>query len=491
MRYFLSVLLLLHPLIAQALPTLRLSAKLSASESSVSMSLISDPPTTDCQFEILGASAKDSSGLVASRSRLLLNFSSADSSTPLRARNLGARISSVRSRRSLFFRAHAICSDGTAISNIVRLRPHLANARASQRWLKLLGRRLALAPKLELLPAFPNLRFSAPVDFQSARDGSGRLFVVEQGGRILQFTNQANVASAQVFLDIRAQVSKGSEQGLLGLAFHPKFSQNGFFFVDYTDSEGNTVISRFKVKTDNPNLADLNSEQVVLQVAQPFPNHNGGQVAFGPDGFLYISFGDGGSGGDPFGNGQDLTSLLGKILRIDVDNPSGGKNYGIPSDNPFISGAGGARKEIFAYGFRNPWRFSFDRNNGDLWAGDVGQAAREEIDLVVNGGNYGWNTMEGSSCYQASNCNRTGLILPVIDYPHPVGEAVTGGYTFQGIYFYGDFATGRIWGLRRQGSQFINESFFDTDFNISAFGLDEQDNLYLLSYSDGKIYQIK
>mgnify|MGYP001262301701 CR=1 FL=1 len=259
---------------------------------------------------------------------------------------------------------------------------------------------LLLAPlvyaQYELEIAFPNLTFARPVDLQHAGDGSDRIFIVEQAGVIRVFANTSSVATADTFLNIQNRVNdSGNEEGLLGLAFHPNFATNGYFYVNYTASNPRrTVVARYRVSA-NPNRADANSEFVLLTVNQPYENHNGGQLAFGPDGYLYIGMGDGGSGGDPQNNGQDRRGLLGDMLRIDVDNPAGGLNYGIPPDNPFVGNTSGYREEIYAYGFRNPWRFSFDFVTGWLWVGDVGQGSREEVDIVEKGLNYGWRIMEG------------------------------------------------------------------------------------------------
>lgn len=349
--------------------------------------------------------------------------------------------------------------------------------------------------------AFPNLHFEHLVGIYNAGDGSGRLFAVEQRGVIYVFQNQRNLTSADVFLDIRDRVnSAGGEEGLLGLAFHPDFASNGFFYVDYTASNPRrTVIARFSVVASDPNNADVTSELVLLEVLQPYSNHNGGQLAFGLDSFLYIAFGDGGSEGDPQGNGQNRTTLLGKILRIDVDHTSGTLNYGIPNDNPFVRNTVGFREEIYAYGFRNPWRFSFDRETGWLWAGDVGQDRVEEIDIVINGQNYGWNIMEGNLCFNPSTgCNQTGLTLPVWTYNHSLGDAVTGGFVYRGSelpklvgsYIYGDYGSGRIWALQYNGVDApVNTELLDSNLNISSFGIDEQNELYVCDYN-GQIYRL-
>lgn len=349
--------------------------------------------------------------------------------------------------------------------------------------------------EISLVSAFPNLRFSKPVFLTHCGDGSNRIFVVEQAGSIEVFPNDRNAANPEIFLDIRDRVNaNGSEMGLLGLAFHPDFSNNGFFYVDYTAGDNETrrtVISRFSVTSD-PNQADPNSEQILLEVSQPFSNHNAGMIQFGSDGFLYIALGDGGSGGDPLNNGQNLTTLLAAILRIDVDNPSANLNYSIPDDNPFVGNTQGFREEIWAYGLRNPYRFSIDPVSGELWAGDVGQNAWEEIDLIEKGKNYGWNIMEGFHCYNSSNCNMTGLTLPIVEYSHNFGCSVTGGYIYQGAlrpelqgaYIYGDYCSGRIWMLRYENGQIVADSLLlDTSLSISSFGLDETNELFIIDYS--------
>ena len=349
--------------------------------------------------------------------------------------------------------------------------------------------------------AFPGLSFIRPVDLQHAGDGSGRIFVVEQRGMIWVFSNDPAVTSKTVFLDIRDRVNdSGNEEGLLGLAFHPDYESNGYFYVDYTASNPRrTVISRFKVSAQDSNAAEPDSEFVILQVNQPFSNHNGGQIVFGPDSMLYIALGDGGAAGDPDENGQDLTTLLGSILRIDVDHTQPGMNYAIPPDNPFAGNTEGYREEIFAYGLRNPWRFSFDPVTGWLWCGDVGQNAWEEIDIIVSGGNYGWDIMEGFHCYEPpTGCDTTGLIMPIWEYSHNTGDiSVTGGFVYrgpgvpslQGKYIYGDFGSGRIWSLDVSDlNNPVNVLVVDAPFNISSFGVDEANELYMCAF-DGRIYR--
>ena len=349
--------------------------------------------------------------------------------------------------------------------------------------------------------AFPNLTFSRPVDLQHAGDNSNRLFVVEQSGVISVFSNSESVSSKKTFLNITDRVNdSGNEEGLLGLAFHPNYETNGYFYVNYTAaSPRRTVISRFKVSGD-ADIADAASEYVILEYDQPYSNHNGGQVAFGPEGYLYIASGDGGSGGDPQRNGQSRTTLLGKILRIDVDHEENGKRYAIPPGNPYANSTLGYKKEIYAYGLRNPWRFSFDFTTGNLWAGDVGQNAYEEIDIVEKGGNYGWNVMEGNHCYEPlSGCNEPGLKKPVWEYGRNLGISVTGGYVYRGPalselngrYIYADFGSGRVWALNYSPLKNpTNSELFQADFNISSFGIDQNNELYVCSF-DSKIYKLE
>ena len=322
-----------------------------------------------------------------------------------------------------------------------------------------------------------------PVDLQA--DGSGRLFVIEKVGRIRTIQNGQLLLTP--FLDITDRVNNsGNEMGLLGLAFHPAYSQNGFLYVNYTGRGGNTFISRFNASGDN---ADPNSEKILLTVDQPFPNHNGGVLAFGPDGYLYAGLGDGGLGGDPFGNAQSLSTLLGKILRIDINN---GDPYAVPADNPFGN-------EIWAYGLRNPWRMSFDSMTGDLYIADVGQGTWEEIDYLPAGSpggtNFGWDFREGAHDYEGTA--PSGLVDPVAEYSHAEGGcSVTGGYVdrgamteWNGIYLYGDYCTGFIWGLIRSNDGWQKQLLFDVDVTITSFGQDEAGEIYLLSDSGG-IYRL-
>ena len=290
-------------------------------------------------------------------------------------------------------------------------------------------------PSVELSVALGGMEFDKPVALVFADESTDSGYMVEQSGRILLVSLEGDSWSTTEVLDIRDRVNdRGREEGLLGLALDPEFESNGHLYVNYTASDPRrTVVSRFTMSPNGPGVADPRSELVILEVRQPYSNHNGGQVLFGPDQFLYIGLGDGGSAGDPRGNGQNLGTLLGSIARIDVSTLDTTGAYDVPADNPFL-GTGGARAEIWAYGLRNPWRFSFDRETGDLWAGDVGQNRREEVNVVKSGLNYGWNIMEGSVCYRADegSCEREGLESPVVDYRHAHGCSVTGGYVYRG-----------------------------------------------------------
>ena len=348
----------------------------------------------------------------------------------------------------------------------------------------------------QAVEAFPKLSFNSPVDFTLANDGSNRLFVVEQRGVIQTFENNANAETKSVFLDLMSRVSSGGEMGLLGLAFHPDFKNNGLFFVNYTRNSPRrqTVISRFKA---NGQTADPSSEAILLTFDQPYTNHKGGQISFGGDGFLYIATGDGGSSGDPQNYAQNRASLLGKMLRIDVNTTNKG-NYGIPKDNPYTANTQGFSEEIFAFGLRNPWRFSFDSVTKDLWTGDVGQNKVEEIDIITKGGNYGWKVKEGNDCY-SGDCSRADLIAPVWSYINGAeGRSVTGGVVYRGKkfadlvgkYFCGDYISGKIWVLTYDGKTVTKNEVITNVGAVSAFGQDANGEIYILNYSSGKIYTL-
>jgi glucose/arabinose dehydrogenase len=330
-----------------------------------------------------------------------------------------------------------------------------------------------------------------PVGMADAGDGSGRLFILEQTGQIRIW--QTGSLLTEPFLDLRGTVACCGERGLLGLAFHPDYAHNGYFYVNYTlEMDGNlfTRIARYQVSVD-ADRADPERELTLLEIQQPYENHNGGGLAFGPDGYLYIATGDGGSGGDPLGNGQSLTTYLGKLLRIDVD---AGAPYAIPAGNPFATGGG--QPEIWAYGLRNPWRFSFDPLTGDLYIGDVGQGDWEEIDFLPagypGGANFGWNIYEGVHHFSGAPDPGKALVFPVAEYGHEAGQSVTGGFVYRGaelpdwygVYLYGDFSSGKVWGLLRQpDGTWQNSLLFETGALISSFGQDENGEIYLVNYN--------
>ncbi len=343
-------------------------------------------------------------------------------------------------------------------------------------------------PSLIHLQAVTTYQFSKPIFLTASPDETSHLFVVEQNGKVL-IVQDGKVLTTP-FLDIHDKLSTGGERGLLGLAFHPKFSLNGRFFVNYTRREDRaTVLAEFRA-VPKANQA-FQKESILLIIPQPYGNHNGGMLAFGPDQFLYVGTGDGGSGGDPKNYGQNRNELLGKFLRIDVDQ---GSPYGIPSDNPFAKGQG--RPEIFAWGFRNPWRFSFDRETGELWAGDVGQNTWEEIDVVQKGKNYGWRLLEGRHCFNPKmQCRQLpSLVDPVTEYAHEQGRcSVTGGYVYRGTkipdlvgtYIFGDFCSGEIWGYRNDKAQILRS----TNLQIASFGEDQAGEMYVVGYG-GEILRI-
>lgn len=344
------------------------------------------------------------------------------------------------------------------------------------------------------LRTHPVSTLGSVVDIRNAGDGSRRLFLVSRAGRIHIVKDGQQLP--QPFLDISGRISSGGERGLLSVAFAPDYAQSGFFYAWYTDPAGDTVLSRFR-NSGIPDLADPDSERVLLTVDQPFSNHNGGRLQFGPDGYLYLGLGDGGGGGDPQSNAQNPATLLGKLIRIDV-NPVH-VEYAIPPDNPFLDDPGVAG-EIWAMGLRNPWRISFDAHNGDLYIADVGQGEREEVNVQpaasAGGENYGWNIAEGSLCFQPG-CDLAGLTLPVAEYSHAEGCAITGGEVYRGNaypdlhgrYLYADYCSGVIWSLRWQAGQWQSEQVADTGLSIATFGLGEDGSLYLSSFGDG-VFQL-
>jgi glucose/arabinose dehydrogenase len=342
---------------------------------------------------------------------------------------------------------------------------------------------------------------SAPVFVTHAGDGSGRLFIVEQGGTVRIFRGGALLP--QPFLDLSASISTGGERGLLGLAFHPKFKTNRLFYVAFTDRSGDFAVSELRVSATNPNVRQPGSGRRLLTIDHPLSNHNGGMIAFGPGGYLYIGTGDGGGGGDPNNRAQNTNSLLGKLLRIDVNGRTRSLQYRIPPLNPYVGKSG--RDEVYSRGLRNPWRFSFDRATRDLFIADVGQDRYEEIDRATRtgawgrGANYGWRVMEGNACYRpSSGCSKSGKVRPIAVYDHSLGCSITGGYvyrgsmwpTLQGGYFYGDYCSGRIWAFASRASAPVSPvQLLDTSLSISSFGEDQAGEVYVVDHG-GAVYRI-
>ena len=383
-------------------------------------------------------------------------------------------------------------------------------------------------PTLELKVAFPELKFNRPLWMEEAPDGSKRLFVIEQAGKVLVLPASRKAAEQGTFLDLTGRKPQvQNEEGLLAFAFHPQFKTNGLFYIYYSQqSPKREVLSEIQVSKTDPNKADLATERILIEIPHPYWNHNGGTLVFGPDGYLYLSLGDGGLGGDPHNVGQSGHHLLAKILRLDVNSRTGKLPYGIPKDNPFVgkdekgnpkadpfeTTPEGLRPEIWAYGLRNVWRMSFDRETGDLWAGDVGQDKWEEVDLIVKGGNYGWSVREGFHDFKDQKPQGK-LLDPVVEYPHNVGLSaackfpdhspgicITGGYVYRGkklpglrgVYIYGDFGMGTVWGMRYEKGQVTAHGELvkpNPLHAIASFAEDRDGELYALLF-DGKIYDL-
>jgi glucose/arabinose dehydrogenase len=375
-------------------------------------------------------------------------------------------------------------------------------------------------PKLGTAVAFPNLKFDRPVAMADPNDGTNLLFIVEQHtATIWSFPNERSGSDKQQFMKLPDPINRGNEEGLLGMAFHPRYKENKLFFVYYSANDQNkrhSVVSRFKASSDNPRLADPTSEQRIWVSAEdPFENHNGGTIAFGPDGYLYITLGDGGAADDPMSSGQNPSDWYASILRIDVDHPADGKPYGIPADNPAKRAKKFARwaPEVYCIGLRNVWKFSFDRQTGDLWAGDVGQNLWEMVHRIENGGNYGWSIREGFHAFQPQRRQRpdaaSKIAPPIVEYPHAPtrsrpdsGLSITGGYVYRGkktpsltgVYVYGDFDSGRIWGLRYENGKLDSSGELidmrkTQKLNIASFGEDSAGELFILAF-DGRIHEL-
>jgi glucose/arabinose dehydrogenase len=355
----------------------------------------------------------------------------------------------------------------------------------------------AAAPNVSLKLVTNGL--SSPVGITLAGDGSNRIFVIEQNGRVRIVRN--GKLKTRVFLDLTDLTDESGEQGLLGIAFHPDYESNRLFYVHYTNSQGDTEIAEYMRSKNYPGRANPNATRTILTIDDPYSNHNGGTIAFGLDGYLYIGTGDGGGGGDPDENGQSLTTLFGKILRVDVNTPSGELQYSVPTDNPFVNQEN-ARGEIWSYGLRNPWQFNFDATTGDLWIGDVGQDMWEEIDVERSGStgglNFGWDLMEGNECFEPDQgCDRAGLTMPVAVYRHDEGCSVTGGVVYrgtkitdlEGTYLYGDYCSGNLWGLSAADPPIGAEKLLNTEYLISAFGTTRAGEVLVADHS-GKLLKI-
>jgi len=356
---------------------------------------------------------------------------------------------------------------------------------------------------------WPNLKFISPVWMEPSPDQTKRIFVLEQNGRIKMFKDSGivNQSDTSTFINLRQKMQPYSslgETGLLGMAFHPNFSQNGYVFVDYTATSPNlrTVVSRFKVDSTNPNKLDINSERVLLSINQPYTNHNGGSIIFGDDGYLYIAMGDGGSGGDPGNRAQNKAELLGKILRIDVNVPdTAAVAYRIPQDNPFANTTGNTKKEIGSYGMRNPWKITKDPDGPAIWIGDVGQNVIEEVDTFRLGANYGWKIMEGDNSYSiCNNCDTSNYEKPIFDYPRSSGNSITGGYVYRGselyklkgAYIYGDYGSQKVWSLQKNSSgEYVNSQMLLAGGSLASFGIDYNKEVYALRHNTGKLMKIR
>lgn len=343
--------------------------------------------------------------------------------------------------------------------------------------------------------AFPGIKLSSITDIHQHNK---YLYAASQDGRIYRFLNDDNANETELVLDISSQVIFEGELGLLSFTFHPNFESNGLVYIDYTTNINEKIQTRISQFNTINGLIILSSEKILFEIEQPFKNHNGGQLLFGQDGYLYISLGDGGSGGDPHGNAQNLTNLFGSILRIDVDINAGDLPYSIPDDNPFVGNSDGWREEIYAYGFRNPWRMAQDPATGKIWIGDVGQDEIEEVDILVKGSNYGWNIREGLECYKISSCNDPEydyLVDPIHTYTHEDGAAITGGYVYrgpltelQGKYIYGDYISGKIWAISENDGEYSNSLIGRYLINVVSFAVDNDQQFYIISRSDSTIY---
>lgn len=497
--FIFSVLLLSSQASAQTPPVLRTT--LSDNGQTLSLSLTTNEPNESCTAKIYAA-ARPSQLRSPSNKRLISEIDNRAEgvsyvATFLKKIRRGARGAR---RKRISLRAGITCDGVEELSSIERIRIKTGKrAPRTNRWLSQLSE--AISPiSFKTEEAFPNLTFSFPVDLKPLGDGSERLAVASQRGTITVFENDSETSTSSTFLDLSDTIQNGRELGLLSVAFHPDYETNGYFYVYYSElGTSDSIIARYSVSESDASVADPDSELILLRVAQPSSIHQGGMMAFGPaDGYLYISLGDGGGANDPNKNGQNRGTLLGSLLRIDVDNSTGERNYAIPPDNPFV-GVNGAREEIFAYGLRNMWKFSFDSETGEILGADVGQNRFEEVNVITSGANYGWRTVEGNRCHRPrKRCRKRGLTKPIFLYTQDVGSSITGGYIYRGSalpllsgrYIFGDFVEGKIWSMDRTSGSPVVAQLLDTDLLISSFGIDQNNELYLLSYGEGKVYRL-
>lgn len=467
----------------------KLSSKTSAESGTVSISLSRLKKSGNCLTTVYGSQSNRTLLRDASSGTKLLTTKNSKSKINFSVN--GLQFSNNNNRR-LYLRAEQVCAESREQSNLSTLKfGQSGSDDLSVNQFIISIRQAVLKSSFKFAQVFVDKTFDTPVDFRQA---DKRTLIVEQSGKIKAVIAGTAVTTEELFLDISEKIMFGGERGLLGLAIHPRFQKNGYFFVNYSrKDDGATIISRFTAVKNG--VADPASEKVLMTVAQPFRNHNGGGLAFGPDGYLYIALGDGGSGGDPLGNGQNRSTLLGKILRIDVNTNVA---YLVPKSNPFVKATDGSLAEIWAFGLRNPWRISFDSKLGKLWAADVGQGAQEEVDIIRKGGNFGWKITEGNICYNAASCDKSGLIDPVFQYGRNLGQSITGGYVyrgkdlpnFSGVYFFADFVSGRLFALEKIAGTWIGTELIDTTELISSFGQDSRGEIYFLSYSTGNVFKI-
>lgn len=475
-----------------AAPTVILRSHRAEEKGEVRISLLRTGLTNGCSTKIYAAGSRAS---LLSRTVRREIFSTRASTEIL---GVNARSLPRSAVTSIHFQAETTCPDSERVSSNIVVSSFNGKDGTKRVGEAALINRLnerARGKFLSLSTLGAGLSFPRSLEFQDA--GNGRFYIVRQTGKIETFEATRSASSSNTFLDITSRVLSSGERGLLGLAFHPNFLTNREFFVFYIAvGTGTSTISRFRSTLDGIS-SDPTTEEILLTIDQTTAIHKGGTLRFGPDGYLYISVGDGGPQGDPSGNGQSKTTLKGKILRINVDSSSGDKPYSIPSDNPFVGNSSGVREEIYAFGFRNPFKFSFDRSKGTLWAGDVGLSTKEEIDIVRKGKNYGWNIQEGTTCFKPKrNCSTKRLVAPIYEYPRTDGASVIGGYVYRGqdlyplagLYLFGDFTNGKIWALLRSGGEVHRFKVLDSKFLLSSFGEDREGEIYLLDYLGGDMF---